>query len=287
MDLHIASDPRGATGPQSGLYSPGEKEFMDLARRHNLVTVSRAVSADTETPVTAFLKLSKGDYGFLLESAEGGERWGRYSFIGCEPLKVLRCTEGVIDLPMRDGKAAAAGNPVDHLFETLDGFSACESGHEPPFSGGAVGYLSYDLLPCMEDIELTARGGLGLPEMMFMFTRTSAAFDHLAGRLILMANVPVPREAPESELRALYRQAIASLESMSGDLAGNIRLDAPADVYYLSAEADFRGVESNFTREEYEAVVERAKEYIYAGDAFQIVPSQRFSLPLRCSPDNV
>ncbi len=256
-------------------------------RRHNLVTVSRTVSADTETPVTAFLKLNKGRYGFLLESAEGGERWGRYSFIGCEPLAVLRCVEGRIDYPLEVGRAPLAANPVDHLFEAMAGFNAYESGQEAPFSGGAVGYLSYDLLPYMERVELEARGGLGLPEMMFMFTRNSAAFDHLAGRLILMANVPIARNAGKDESRALYRQAIASLENMSHDLAASIPRDRSPDVYFLSEETDFQGVDSNFTREEYEAVVERAKEYIYAGDAFQIVPSQRFSFPLRCSPFNV
>lgn len=287
MDLKTFSNVRGAAGRANGLYCPGESEFADLARRHNLVTVSRTVSADTETPVTAFLKLSGERYGFLLESAEGGERWGRYSFIGCEPLAVLRCAGGRLDLPLGEGKIAPSVNPVDFLFEAMRGFDAYESVEEPPFSGGAVGYFSYDLLPHMESVELKARGGLGLPEMMLMFTRTCAAFDHLAGRLVLMANVPVPRGAGEGELRALYRQAIASLEAMSRDLAAAIPRDPSPDVYYLSEDTDFRGVESNFTREEYEAAVERAKEYIYAGDAFQVVPSQRFSLPLRCSPFNV
>jgi anthranilate synthase component 1 len=287
MDLKTFLQARGSSGRATGLYSPGEEEFADLARRHNLVTVSRAVSADTETPVTAFMKLSGDKYSFLLESAEGGERWGRYSFIGCEPLAVLRCMDGRLDLPLGEGVAAAGVNPVDYLFEAMEGFNACEGGEEPPFSGGAVGYFSYDLLPFMENVTLKNSGGLGLPEMMFMFTRTSAAFDHLAGRLILMANVLIPREAGEGGLRQLYRQAIASLEAMSRDLSGTIRRDPSSDVYFLSEETDFQGVESNFTREEYEAAVERAKEYIYAGDAFQVVPSQRFSLPLRCSPFNV
>ncbi len=287
MDLKAFSYPRGVAGRTNGIYVPGEREFADLARRHNLVTVSRTVSADTETPVTAFLKLGGDRYGFLLESAEGGERWGRYSFIGCEPLSVLRCSGGVLDLPLGGGTAAPGTNPVDFLFEAMRSYDTCESVEESPFSGGAVGYLSYDLFPCMENIELKASGGLGLPEMMFIFTRTCAAFDHLAGRLILMANVPIPRDAGEEELRALYRQAIASLESMSRDLTAGISRDPSPDVYFLSEDADFRGVESNFTREEYETAVEKAKEYIYAGDAFQVVPSQRFSLPLCCSPFNV
>lgn len=271
----------------TGLYQPGEDEFTELAGRYNLVTVSRTVSADTETPVTAFLKLGGGRYGFLLESAEGGERWGRYSFIGCEPHMVIRCKDGKLDFPVGKGEALEGVNPIDFLFETMDGFNACGYSNGLPFCGGAVGYISYDLLPYMESIELNASDGLDLPEMMFALTRTSAAFDHLMGRMILMANVPIPEEAGEPELRNIYRQAIASIESMAKTLAGSIPRDPTSDVYFLSEETDFQGVSSNFTREEYEGVVEKAKEYIFAGEAFQIVPSQRFSFPLRCSPFSI
>ncbi len=277
----------GTRNGTPGLYYPGEEEFMDEAQWHNLVTVSRTVSADTETPVTAFMKLGAGSYSFLLESAEGGERWGRYSFIGCEPQAVLRCRGGRLDFPLGTAMAPAGVNPVDYLFDTMGTFDASDGGGGLPFRGGAVGYISYDMLPYMESIELAARGGLGLPEMMFMFTRTSAAFDHLAGRLVLMANVSVPPQGGEGELRDLYRRAIASLESMAASLCASVPRDASSDVYFLSQETDFQGVSSNFTREEYEAVVERAREYIYAGDAFQVVPSQRFSFPLRCSPFSV
>ena len=285
--MHNLSSLYGAGSTAARMYTPGGNEFAHLARRHNLVTVSRAVNADTETPVTAFLKLAGGRYSFLLESAEGGERWGRYSFIGCEPQAVLRCVDGRVELPLGSGEAPAGCNPVDYLFEVLEGIDCCGSAGELPFRGGAVGYLSYDLLPYMENITLRARGGLGLPEMMFMLTRTSAAFDHLTGRLILMVNVAVPEGGGEAGLRALYGQAVSSLESMASRLAGSIPRDPAPDVYYLAEETDFDGVRSNFTREEYEAMVEKAKEYIYAGDAFQIVPSQRFSFPLRCSPFDI
>lgn len=277
----------GTQNGTTGLYYPGEDEFISEARRHNLVTVSRTVSADTETPVTAFMKLGGGSYSFLLESAEGGERWGRYSFIGCEPQAVLRCRGGRLDFPLGAAAVPTGVNPVDYLFETMASFDASDGGGGLPFRGGAVGYISYDMLPYMESISLAARGGLELPEMMFMFTRTSAAFDHLAGRLVLMANVLIPQMSEDKELRDLYRRSIASLESMAGSLAASVPRDASSDVYFLSQETDFQGVSSNFTREEYEAAVERAREYIYAGDAFQVVPSQRFSFPLRCSPFSV
>ncbi len=287
MDLKTVSYARSMGGTAPGLYSPSEEEFAGLARHHDLVTVSRTVSADTETPVTAFLKLGGGRYSFLLESAEGGERWGRYSFIGCEPQAVLRFRSGRLDFPLGEREAAEGLNPVDFLFETMREYDATDMDGELPFRGGAVGYLAYDLLPYMEDIELEATGGLGLPEMMFMLTRTSAAFDHLTGRLILMANVPIPGSCGDGELHALYYQAIASIDSMAASLARSVSTGSASDVCFLSRETDFQGVESNFTRGEYEALVERAREYIYAGDAFQVVPSQRFSFPIHCTPFSV
>ena len=287
MILKTVSYARSTGNRVTGLYFPGEEEFVELTRLHNLVTVSRTVSADTETPVTAFLKLGGGKYGFLLESAEGGERWGRYSFIGCEPRRVMRYQADKLDFPLGGERALQGVDPVEFLFETMQGLNACGYTNGLPFCGGAVGYLAYDLLPHMETIGLAAPDGLGLPEMMFMFTHTSAAFDHLMGRMILMANVFIPEGTGDRELRGLYRQAIASIESMAGALAGSAPKDPTSDVYFLSEETDFSGVSSNFTREEYEAMVKKAKEYIYAGDAFQIVPSQRFSFPLRCSPFSI
>jgi len=281
----------------TGLYFPGEEEFVRLAREYNLITVCRGMEADTETPITAFLKLGGGEYSFLLESAEGGERWGRYSFIGRDPLLVIRYREGELDFPA--GEAASfpspAGrtavrhgeDPVGFLFSLMGGFRAAGGNGELPFRGGAVGYFAYDLLPFMDKVELKAGGGLGLPEMMFMLTRSAAAFDHLRGRIILMVNVPIPEGADERLARSLYREATSRLESMAGELSRPAPAGRGTEVYYLSEEADFRDVRSNFERAEYEEMVLRAKEYIYAGEAFQIVPSQRFSTPLRCSPFSV
>jgi anthranilate synthase component 1 len=279
--------PYGNGRGEHGLYFPGQDEFIQLARSHNLVTVSRVVSADTETPVTAYMKLGKHRYSFLLESAEGGEQWGRYSFIGCEPQTVVSYRQGRLDFPCGEGPSLEGANPVDFLFRRMQNFNACGYSAGLPFCGGAVGYFSYDLLPFMDKVELAAEGGLDLPEMMFMFSRTSAAFDHLLGRMILMANVHVPEKAGRKELEELYRQAVSSIEAMTANLAGEIRDPHPPDVYYLSEEADFQGVSSNFSRERYMDAVRKAKEYIYAGEAFQIVPSQRFSFPLRCSTFSV
>lgn len=279
--------PRRGKGGGRGIYRPGEGDFLDLARRHRLVTVSRAVSADTETPVTAFLKLARGDYAFLLESAEGGERWGRYSFIGCDPQAVIGFRDGVLDHPPGEAPCPKDLNPVSYLCELMESFDPACCGEDLPFYGGAVGYLAYDLLPYLEDIELHARGGLDIPAMTFMLTRRCAAFDHLAGRLILMCNVMISEGVTDGGLREEYRRAISDIESMARDLGDGLPGGGATDVYFLSEETDFHGASCNFSREEYEAAVEQARECIHAGDAFQVVPSQRFTVPLRCHPFSV
>lgn len=297
---------------KNGLYYPGEREFLELSRRYDLVTVSRVVEADTETPVTAFMKLSDGDYRFLLESAEGGERWGRYSFLGCRPLCVISYEGGGVRIPLggqelkmlrpglfrplsggEEGRPSSdeaplvQGDPIDFLFDIMDSFRASPPPEGLPFSGGAVGFFAYDLLPFMDKVSLCRKEGLSIPDMVFMLTRTAAAFDHLRGRIILLVNVPVPIGADSGERRRLYREATAALESMSHDLMARSVPPSGGEVYYLSEEVDLREVESNCTREEYETMVRRAKDYIFSGDAFQVVVSQRFSTPIRCSPFSV
>lgn len=295
-----------------GLYAPSEGDFLDLSRLYNLITISRVVEADTETPVTAFLKLGGGEYAFLLESAEGGERWGRYSFIGCKPICVIRYRDGKIDFPLGGdiltdketfplveyrnrkiglppggGEPPPENDPVDFLFDIMDSFRAFTAEEGLPFCGGAVGYFAYDLLPFMDKVTLREKSGLPLPDMMFMLTHSAAAFDHLRGRIILLVNVPIPERADADHRRRLYREAVSTLESMAEDLTRKSIRPTVNEVYYLSEDIDFRDVESNYTREEYEEMVRRAREYIFAGEAFQIVPSQRFSTPLRCPPFSV
>lgn len=295
-----------------GLYAPSLEEFMELSRHYNLITVSRAVEADTETPVTSFLKLANGKYAFLLESAEGGERWGRYSFLGCRPLCTISYEKGRIRMawggeepgchrggflpgchggikcpPLTEGPASAGEDPVDFLFDVMESFRASPPPEGLPFCGGAVGYFAYDLLPFMDKVSLRRKEGLPIPDMFFMLTLNAAAFDHLRGRIILLANVLIPEEAESKDRSRLYREATAALESMARELATRPVPPSGGEVYYLSEEVDFQEVESNCTREEYEEMVRRAREYIFAGEAFQVVPSQRFSTPLRCSPFSV
>lgn len=270
--------------PLKGLYYPSREEFRDLAGTYNLVTVVREVEADLETPVSAYLKLARGDHSFLLESADQGTSCGRYSILGCEPSTTLSYSGGAAEC-MTGGNVLhlACSNPLEHIFATMQAIRPAPARTLLPFSGGAVGYFGYDLLPCMEKVTFASEQVLDLPEMMFMLTRKTVVFDHLLSRIYLMINVAVPARVTPGDTDGLYDRALEELEEMVSRLRGRLPAASP-EVLFLSPHQDLAGVESNVTPEQFGRMVERAVDYIHAGDAFQIVVSQRFHLNLQCEP---
>ncbi len=273
--------------PLKGLYYPNREEFRGLAGGYNLITVVREVQADLETPVSAYLKLARGRYSFLLESADQGTSWGRYSILGCEPSMVLSYSGGNAEcLSGGNLNHLACSNPLEHIFQTMQAFRPAPARTLLPFSGGAVGYFGYDLLPCMERISFDSEHVLDLPEMMFMLTRKAVVFDHLLSRIYLMINVAMPAHTTPADTDSLYDKALEELEDMASRLRRSLPPASP-EVLFLSPNQDLDGVESNKTREEFCGMVERAVEYIHAGDAFQIVVSQRFHFDLGCDPFDV
>ncbi len=276
-----ALDTRG-----TGLYGPSRTEFRELAREFNLVAVARCVRADLETPVSAFMKLGAQDYAFLLESAEGGESWGRYSLLGAGARRVVRAggssrapANGTVPIELE-------GDPVTALFAMLDEFRPAP-GPELPFCGGAVGFFGFDILPHLDRVELNSPRALDLPDMLFMFSGNVLVFDHLMGRINLISNVEIPDGADDQQLDALYDGAISELERLAAQLRKPLPAGRDAEPYYLAPRGDFEEVTSDVTREEYIAMVERAQEHILAGDAYQIVVSQSFSAPYRGQPFEV
>jgi anthranilate synthase component 1 len=235
-------------------------------RAHNLIPLRETFISDCETPVSAFLKLrtlAPGEPSFLLESAEQGQRMGRYSFIGIRPRAVLRWSLGDAGDPYALAAAAVAGArqaPSDDEDEL------------PPFNGGAVGYFGYDLVRTVES--LGESGGapnpdaLGLPDMALMLTDTLVTFDHLKHTITILANADLDAE-PDIE-RARERAA-GTIAEVRACLAGPV----PQGPHAGPREAP--RFESNMTRDAFEAMVTRIVEYIHAGDAFQVVPSQRWS----------
>jgi anthranilate synthase component 1 len=235
------------------------------AGAHNLIPQRETFIADCETPVSAFLKLRElapGEPAFLLESAEQGQRMGRYSFIGFRPRSVLRWSLGDPGDPYALAAAAVADLRQAPLADGVDG---------SPFNGGAVGFFGYDLVRTVEPLGEPNPDMLGLPDMALMLTDALVVFDHLKHTITILANADLDAE-PDLELaREAARRTIAEVRAcLDGSVprrAGPLRDAASTTPRF----------ESNMSREAFEGMVERIVEYIHAGDAFQVVPSQRWS----------
>ncbi|MEX0592333.1 MAG: anthranilate synthase component I [Nitriliruptoraceae bacterium] len=261
------------------LVKPSRREFRQLAADHGLVPVRRELLADLETPLSVYAKLSGDGPSFLLESAEHGERWGRFSFIGVDPFLVLRSRDGVVRWDgIPPGEAANASGAFNALAAATEAFRAPPL-DDVPLHGGAVGYVGYDAVREIERIPATGRDDLGVDDVVMMFPRTVVALDHLRQVLTVVENV-VTADVPDSDVDALYDAAIASLDRVVARLGGPLRQLAPVPPP-VRRQPD--RAPSNLADGDYEQMVERVKEHIYAGDTFQTVVSQRFVLPTAAS----
>jgi anthranilate synthase component I len=273
--------PVAAEGIAELRLEPDLETARELAREGNVVTVRMRVVDDTETPVSAFLKLSAESGGrgpsFLLESAEQGQV-GRWSFLGFRPRAMLRWADGV--LSEWTGEAAAMGGPPSAAHEAPDPYGAVAEylgrlrpapvPDLPPFAGGAVGFFGYDLVRTVEPLAEPNPDTLGLPDMALMVTDVILAFDHLRHELTILANAVATDEGGIDAAYARAAEAIA-------DVRRRLRAPVPVpDSPVVTEPPEFR---SNMERAEFEGAVERIIRYIHAGDAFQVVPSQRFSAP--------
>jgi anthranilate synthase component 1 len=245
-------------------YIPSLEQAKQMATQGNLVPIYREVPADLETPVSAFLKVARGKYSFLLESVEGGERFGRYSFIGTEPYRILR--NGA-----HAERNEEPGDPLTLIEQELSRFNVTPIAGLPRFHGGAVGYLGYEVVRHFEPRVPEAPGDpLESPDAILMFADTLLVFDHVQHVIKIVSNVRL-----DGDVDAAYRQATWKIEELVGRLSKPLTSlpyrQEGEDVSYESP------VSSNTSREEYEAKVERIKKYIVAGDCIQVVLSQRFS----------
>jgi anthranilate synthase component 1 len=244
------------------------EEFVDLAKRATFVPVCKELVADLLTPVSAFLKIAEhSDYAFLLESVEGGEHVGRYSFLGKDPFLILRGRNGKTVVE-KAGVTSGVETPfVDTLRELMNSFQSPFVPGLPRFTGGAVGYLGYDTAAWFEptvaraDANTAERDDAG-----FMVFDTVLAFDHVQHRILLIANA---RISGDEDLRSLYQFACAKIEFLQGELERALSMKRPAGGEAVK-------LVSNMSQDAYESIVRRAKEYIAAGDIYQVVLSQRF-----------
>ena len=244
---------------------PSLEEVKKLRSQGNVIPVYKSVIADFLTPVSAFLKLEKDrSHAFLLESVEGGETIARYSFLGGDPFLVLR---------YRDGQPAGF---MQNLRSTMDRFKSVRLPNLPPFTGGAVGYFGYDMVRTIEDIPKTGKDDLGVDDAVLMFYKTVLAFDHLRHQIHIISNVIA--DDSQDSIDVQYNKAVEEIGRIESILRAPLELPAAAkngnDVV----------VRSNFEKKDYLDAVARAKEYIAAGDIFQVVLSQRFEVDLPASP---
>jgi anthranilate synthase component I len=274
---------------------PSLNEVLELASQGNLIPIYRELPADLDTPVSVYLKLAGDGASFLLESVEGGEQVGRYSFIGIEPNAVLSFNQRsytrrsnahttTADLPK--GK-----DPLHVLQEELARFSPVALPGLPRFVGGLVGYLGYDVIRFFEpklDVlavddnpphgtpDFRPAGAQGLPEALYMLTDTLVAFDHARGRLLIIVNAHLNGD-PE----AAYEDAIERIDRIAARLATPLSTRTTHHAVVASA------VSSNFTQADFEDIVRAAKEHIAAGDIFQVVLSQRLSRRTSAQPFDI
>ncbi|MGN6392006.1 MAG: anthranilate synthase component I [Gemmatimonadales bacterium] len=242
-----------------------------------MVPVTREVVLDGDTPVSAFTKLHRGPYGFLLESLEGGERWARYTFLSTDPREVYRYRGRHAERwTPQEGWRPLAGEvtPLDHLGSLLRRHPPVDVPGLPRFTGGAVGYLGYDIVRTLESLPDAPPDDRDLPDALMMVTDTLLVLDNLYNRATVIANVEVGAEADDDELRRLYAAASARIDDWVTRLVapGSVRplaLDPPASLPpATTAYADAR----------FRADVDRIKEYIAAGDTFQTVLSRRLEV---------
>lgn len=256
---------------------PSRSEFKARVKRGNLVPVYREIVADMDTPVSAYKKLEDSDCAYLLESVEGGEKWARYSFIGLNPVVTFKSKRHNIEIAYANGKKESFTDsaPLDRLREIIKQYNFVEDPALPPFSGGAVGYVSYDEVKNFEPVGGGQNDDLNLPDTCFVITESLVIFDHLRHRMKLVINCHLQ---PDDDPDVLYDEALQKINLLHQKLLRPVS-NAERTVNMGRSE-----VQSNFTQDEFMSAVEKCKEYIAAGDVFQVVISQRFNVAVTCEP---
>ncbi|OGO59373.1 MAG: anthranilate synthase component I [Chloroflexi bacterium RBG_19FT_COMBO_47_15] len=247
------------------MYYPTLEEIKKQKKDGNLIPIYREIVADLETPVSAFLKISRGGYSFLLESVEGGERLARYSFIGTEPYRVLAT------------RAEDKINPLPLIAEELKKYKLIPTIDLPRFCGGAVGYLGYETATRFEELPSPASDHLGLPESLFMFVDTMLVFDHVSHKIKVLSHVHL-----DGDIEQAYQNAVDKIDNLIDRLSHS--LEPSQNKKAPTPQKTSYKLSSNFSKDEFEASVQKVKQYITSGEAIQVVLSQRLAQPTSAAP---
>ncbi|MFC5403803.1 anthranilate synthase component I [Cohnella soli] len=261
--------------------------IKSMAGQYNVIPVVRRLMADTETPIRVFQHLSKDERAFLLESVEGGVKWARYSFIGTDPFLVLKLKKGELTLE-QNGKIEShrTTEPLQLLREKLRGYRSPSLPELPPFTGGAIGFFGYDLLQYYErKLPPHKHDDLNMDDMQFMFCDRIIVFDHFKQQALVIGNVHIKDGATDADIEAAYREALNAID----DTIRRIQQPLPVQPSRGAPPHDpeLGDISSNVSKEQFLANVNQAKEYIRAGDIFQVVLSQRFHIETEVDPLHV
>ncbi|HBG92209.1 MAG: anthranilate synthase component I [Nitrospirae bacterium GWF2_44_13] len=260
---------------------PDLKEFKSLYGKGNLIPVYREILADFDTPVSAFLKIGKSP-SFLLESVVGGEKWARYSFLGTNPSKVIKGRGKKIEIRERGRKPVVfeADDPVDVLKKEIALYKPVDVPGLPRFSGGLVGYMGYDMVRFFERVPDSKKPGIDLPDMFFMLADTMLIFDSLKQKIKIVSNAYIDGKSPAKA----YKEAVEKIDAITDKLKSS-RVRGVKGSRGKNIKQKFT---SSFkTKEAFEEAVLKSKEYIAAGDIFQVVLSQRFERKSDVEPFDV
>jgi len=262
------------------MYCPDFPTFRTLAEQGNLIPVYREIMADMDTPVSAFRKIDDGRFAFLLESIEGGEKWARYTFLGAAPSVVIRSRGNEVEVVNADGsvEGAEVDDPLNFVRRELARYTPVDLPGLPRFFGGAVGYLGYDMVRHFETLPTAKPSVIDAWDAYFVVTDTILIFDNVRQKIKVVSNAHLDGgRAPEEA----YAEAQAKIDSLIDKLKAPLPSAAPIPTKKRVAFA------SNVARSDFEGWVTRAKEYIRAGDIFQVVLSQRFSGELTVDPFDI
>jgi len=263
------------------MIKPTFEEFAELSQKGNIVPVFKAVTADLLTPVLAYLKIASGmPHAFLLESVEGGEKIARYSFIGCNPYLIIKAKGEVVEIIRGGESKKRKGRLIDVMRKVTERQKPVKLAGLPPFTGGAVGYFAYDTVRWVENIPQKSEDDLQLDDAVMMFFSSVLAFDHVRQQILIISNALLDEGA--ADLEAKYQKAVAEIGSLESMLGRPARTPG-----FGESTTETIKIRSNFSKADYLKAVEKGKEYIKAGDIFQVVLSQRFTATITSEPFNL
>lgn len=265
------------------MYHPSYEVFKEKAKEGNLIPVYREILADLETPVSAFLKIDEGEYSYLLESVEGGEKWARYCFLGSKPSVVFK-SKGDKIYVTRNGvvkEEKVDGNPLNSIKKLMSEYKPVKVEGLPRFFGGAVGYIGYDMVRFFESLPHEAVDDLNIPDSVFVITDTILIFDNIGQKIKVVSNAHINN----GDTEGAYREAVGRIDS----IINKLRTQRTEDRKQKTENPKFKiqNSKSNVSKEVFKESVQKCKKYIKDGDIFQVVLSQRLETDFQSDPFDI